>query len=148
MKVVLLTDVKKAGRKGDVVDVAEGYARNYLLPKKLAAFANEAVLKTMAQEKKQSEKKADMGLKQMRGIASRLSGMGLFFSLPAATGGRLYAALKDSEILARIKELEPWLPEGALIKDYQPIKTVGEYGAKLKFSKYEASVKITVTAKE
>ena len=67
---------------------------------------------------------------------------------PAARGGKLYAGLKDSEILARIKQLEPGFPEGANIEDYQSIKTVGEHRIKLKFSKYGASVKITVTAKE
>ena len=148
MKVVLLTDIKKAGRRGDIVDVAEGYARNYLLPKRLAAIANETVLKNIAGEKERRENKANLQIKEMQEVASRLAHNGLFFSVPAARGGKLYAGLKDSEILARIKQLEPGFPEGANIEDYQSIKTVGEHRIKLKFSKYGASVKITVTAKE
>jgi len=147
MKVVLLSDVRKIGKKGNVVDVAEGYARNYLIPERLAHFADELTLKTIADQKRQSEKKVGLEIQQMRAIAGRLAGKVLDFFVPAASSGKLYAALKDSEILARIKRLEPGLPNRVEIQDFESIKTTGEHTVKVKFSNLEISIKIFVMVK-
>lgn len=146
MRVVLLFDLKRVGKKGEVVEVAGGYGKHYLIPKKLAEFADESTVKAITDQKIQSQKKAASDRKEIHSIADRLTGKVLNFSLPAAPGGRLYAALKDSEILARIKQLEPGLPTGSRLEDFEPIKTAGEHIIRLEFLSLETVIKVSVTA--
>jgi len=98
MKVILLEDVKGSGKKGQAVSVAEGYARNFLIPKKLAIEATEANMKGLAQERKRREEKRAADLVQAQEYAGLLKDLEI--KVPAKTGGgqKLFGAVTNKDI--------------------------------------------------
>jgi large subunit ribosomal protein L9 len=104
MKVVLLKDVKGLGEIGKVLEVARGYARNYLLPRKLAKFASSWELAEIRTKEAKTEKQSQKAKNLSKTLAAELSGQAFEFVLPADSAGHLYAGLKESEIFAKIRE--------------------------------------------
>lgn len=127
MKIILLKDIKNTARQGDILEVADGYARNYLFPKELASLATPEAIKKVESLGNRLKAQAETTKKEALHAANKLQEKTLVLALPADKKGNLYAGLKESEILARIRKsaAEP-LPQAKLV-DYSPIKIVGEH---------------------
>jgi large subunit ribosomal protein L9 len=98
MKVVLTQDMQKLGRAGDVKKVADGYARNYLIPQGLAIAATPAALKKVDEIKRRVAKEQERLVAEMSGLAGRINGLTLTFHARAAETGKLYGSITPADI--------------------------------------------------
>ncbi|MFZ5649736.1 MAG: 50S ribosomal protein L9 [Bacillota bacterium] len=127
MKVVLLQDVKGKGKKGDILTVAEGYARNFLFPRNLAVEASAGKLKELSDQKAAQERKKSKEEDEARLLASRLDGIRVFVKSRVGEGGKLFGAVNNKDIsenLSRQHRIEIDKKK-IILKD--PIKTAGEF---------------------
>lgn len=135
MKIILSKDVKGLGRLGDIVDVSDGYARNFLIRQDFGKAADKISLGQIVKTAEQKQKKIEIASEKSAAAAKRLAGKTFEFFLPADEKGHLYAGLKEPEIIARIKVREPDTPDDAQIVDYSPLKETGEHAITLKNNK-------------
>ncbi len=133
MRVLLLKDVYKLGRAGDVKKVADGYGRNFLLPQGLAALATPGVLKQTERIRGQAEKERNRLNIEMGAIAEQLSELTLNFGVKAGETGRLYGSITSAMIVEGIEQ-----EMGAVIDrrqiEAQPIKTLGVHEVKVRLT--------------
>lgn len=104
MKVILLQDVKSLGKKGDVVDVNDGYARNFVLPKKLGIEANNKNMNDLKLKKANDEKLAQEQLKAARDFAKAMEEEEVVLSIKAGEGGKTFGSISTKEIAQGYKE--------------------------------------------
>ncbi|HTU68986.1 MAG TPA: 50S ribosomal protein L9 [Candidatus Baltobacteraceae bacterium] len=132
MKVILLGDVKALGKKGDVVDVAEGYARNFLLPRNLASEANKGALAAHADQKRAQEKREAQTLAQAKELASKIESMQLDVKAKAGGNGKLFGAVTNADVAhALAKALEVDVDKHK-IEIKSAIKALGSYPVEIK----------------
>jgi large subunit ribosomal protein L9 len=144
MKVILLKDVEKLGQKGDVKEVADGYARNFLIPNKLAVLATKAELVKLEEQKKIEAQKAEEELVHFQEIASQIDGLELEIPAKVSEDGKLFGAVAASQIAEKLKE-KGFEIKKEQIKTGEPIKEIGEYEATVEFPhNLEAEIKIIV----
>lgn len=103
MKVILLQDVKSLGKKGDIVEVSDGYARNKILPGKLGVEANNKNLNDLKLQKKNEEKVAQENLDDAKALAAKLSDKIVTVKIKAGEGGRTFGSVSSKEIAAELK---------------------------------------------
>ena len=103
MKVVLLQDVKSLGKKDDIVNVSDGYARNFLLPKKLAVEATDTKLKEISDKKKVLEKKKAQEMEEAKALAEKLSNIEVVIKTKAGVSGKLFGSITAKDIADIIK---------------------------------------------
>lgn len=103
MKVILLQDVKSLGKKGDIVEVSDGYARNKILPGKLGVEANNKNLNDLKLQKKNEEKVAQENLDEAKALAEKLSDKIVTVKIKAGEGGRTFGSVSSKEIAAELK---------------------------------------------
>ena len=103
MKVILLQDEKKLGKKGDVVEVSEGYARNYVLPKKIGVEATSKNLNDLKQQKANADKVALEQLNDAKALAAVLAEKTVEVKMKAGEGGRAFGSVSSKEIAAECK---------------------------------------------
>ncbi|HEY6411608.1 MAG TPA: 50S ribosomal protein L9 [Ktedonobacteraceae bacterium] len=143
MKVILLQDVDGLGNAGDLKDVANGYARNYLLPRQLAAGATPSLVanrqQRIASEQRKLEKQADHNRQQ----AERLSQVTLTFKARVGTQGRLYGSITSQDIAAGLRDAEGIVVDRRLIDLPDPIRTTGTFIVPVKVAQ-KLQPKITV----
>lgn len=146
MKVLLLEDVRAQGKKGEIIEASDGYARNFLIPRKLAVEANAQIL-TEYKNKKASEahKKAEEK-KAAEAAAALLNGKGIEYQATGGADGRLYAAVTAADISAKIKETYGVDIDKRKLVINDNIKNVGTYNITVKIYP-EISAKMTVTVK-
>lgn len=144
MKIILLKKVNKLGEEGQVRDVAEGYARNFLIPQNLAKPATPELIAQAEKQKKAKAKKAERELQDMQRLASALDGQEIELAEKASASGKLYAAVSTAKIVKNLKELvhddldKKWVKSG-------PIKTLGEHEVVLALPHgLEARIKVAV----
>ncbi|MBI2624324.1 50S ribosomal protein L9 [Candidatus Parcubacteria bacterium] len=148
MKVILLQDIEHLGRKHDVKDVADGYARNFLLPRKLVKIATPASIKEAEKLCEQREAEAEEALKRTEELASRVDGLELRLTEKANETGTFFAAISSTKIAAALTE------QGfAVAKEHvnlaEPIKEPGEYDLTLNLEHgLEAQIKVIAEAGE
>lgn len=148
MRVVLKKDVKGIGRAGQIVDVADGYGRNFLLLRGLALLADAVVMARLTRERAQAEKAAARDAATAEKLAWRLKGKTFVFNLPSGDKGQLFAGLKEKEILLKIRQSEGALPEGAKLVGFQPLRTTGTHEARLRLpNDTDISFQITIHGK-
>ena len=147
MKVILQQDVRGQGKKGQMIDAAEGYARNYLLPRKLAIPATADAINTMNLKEK-ARKAEEARLKaEAQEIAGKLQNCPVKLSAKAGNGGKLFGAVTNKEIsegLASQYQLD--VPKQKIVLD-EPIKAFGTYEVKAKLG-YEVSARFSVSVSE
>lgn len=124
MKVILQQDVKGIGKKGEVKEVADGYARNYLLPRQLAVEATASNLKAHAAQQKSKEKRAQEELAEAKRLADKLAGEKVVISAKAGDGGRLFGAVTNKQIAESLKKKGYDLDRRKIILD-EPIRSLG-----------------------
>ena len=144
MKVILLQDVDNLGKAGDLKEVADGYARNYLLPRRLAAGATPALLanhqQRIASEKRKQEKQEETNRQQ----AERLGNVTLTFKARVGKQGRLYGSITSQDIAAGLRASEGINIDRRLIDLPDPIRAVGTYMVPVKVAT-KLQPKITVS---
>ena len=133
MKVLLLKDVYKLGRAGDVKKVADGYGRNFLLPQGMALLATPGAMKTAEKIRGEATRKRAALNNEMSSVAQVISGMALAFGSKAGETGKLYGSITAQDVVVAIKA-----KTGIEIKrpqvDLQPIRTLGEHKAHVRLT--------------
>ena len=147
MKVILLADVKGKGKIGDVVEVSDGYARNFLIPKKQAAEANPKNLNAL---KEQAAKKARLLANEVdaaKAIAEKLAGVVVKVTAKGGEGGRLFGSVTSTEIVEKLQaQYKIAIEKNKLVID-EPIKSFGTHEVKVKLG-HELSSMIAVEVTE
>jgi len=147
MQVVLLQDVKTLGKAGDVVKANDGYARNFLIPKKMAVEANAANLAKLKQQKAYEAKVAAEELAAARALSDSISGKTIRMTVKAGEGGRLFGAIASKELAQEIEKQLGVAVDKKKIVLPDPIKTLGEHPVSVKLHKdVTAAIKVNVTA--
>lgn len=147
MKVILKADVRGKGKKGQMIEVAEGYARNFLLPKGLAVLATADAMNTMRLQER-AKAKADAEAKAAATeIAEKLKGLQVKVASKGGEGGKLFGAVTGREIAAALKEQHGVdIDSKKLVLD-EPIKSFGSYQVKAKLG-FEISGTVYVIVTE
>ena len=126
MKVILMADVPALGRRGELRDVATGYARNFLLPKKLAVPATPANLQNLEHLKRHRERAESKALEQARAAAEQIAGLTLAVTARASEDGRLYGSVSAQDIVDFLARHQ-LVVEKRRVQLEEPIKALGEY---------------------
>ena len=148
MKVILKSTVDHLGRAGEVKEVATGYARNFLLPRKLAEPATASALKYWEKGKEKRAAVVSAEVKVAKELAEKLSGVNLTFSMPASEEGKLFGSVGKTDVLKSLKAAGYDVPKNS-IRLETALKTTGEHEVELRLQpEVSAKVKVTVSARE
>jgi large subunit ribosomal protein L9 len=133
MKVLLIKDVYKLGRAGDIKKVADGFGRNYLLPQGMAVLATPGALKQVdAIKSKASTHRTELN-KEMGGLAEKLNGMILTFASKAGETGKLYGSITSAMVADELTKKTGATVDRHLV-EFQPIRTLGEFKAHVRLT--------------
>ena len=132
MKVILLSDVKALGKKGDVVDVAEGYARNFLLPRNLVSEANKGALALHADQKRAVEKREAQTLADAKELATKIESTQLAVKAKAGGNGKLFGAVTNADVASAIASTLAVDVDKHKIEIKSQIKALGTYPVEIK----------------
>ena len=133
MKVLLIKDVYKLGRAGDVKKVADGYGRNFLLPQKLAVLATAGALKQTTKIRSQAEIRRTELNSELKDLASHINGVTVVFSAKAGETGKLYGSITTQDVATAIQEKTRYEVKKQQI-DMQPIRNLGEFTAHVRLT--------------
>ena len=131
MKVILREDVEKLGKAGEVVKVADGYGRNYLIPRKLAVLADVRNMKALEHDRRVIETRANKARKSAEATAGRLAAVSLTLPAKAGEEGRLFGAVTSRDI-AEALEKSGVPVDRKTVQLPEPIKQVGDYKVKVR----------------
>ena len=147
MKVILQQDVKGQGKKGQMIEASDGYARNFLLPKKLAVLATAENINTMKQQEKAKKAQEAAEKAEAEATAARLKDITVRITAKAGNGGRLFGSVTSKEIADALKEQHGInIPKTKIVQD-EPIKAFGGYDLKCKLG-YEVTGTLKVMVVE
>lgn len=147
MKVILLKDVRGKGKSGQLVEVSDGYARNYLLPNGLAQLATPDNLNKMRQQDAARRARETEERAEALAIAEKLKGVQVKIPARAGTGGKLFGAVTSKEVSDALQEQYGIAIAKAKIVQDEPIKSFGSYALKCKLG-YEISGTLHVLVTE
>ncbi|MCR4294663.1 MAG: 50S ribosomal protein L9 [Elusimicrobia bacterium] len=148
MKVILRSTVDNLGRPGDVKDVKTGYARNYLLPRKLAEMATESSLKYWEKGKEKRAAVVAADVAAAKELMEKLAGVTLSFSVPASEEGKLFGSIGKADLLKSLKAAGYEVPKNSIHLE-TAIKTTGEHEVSLRLQpEVVAKVKVSVATRE
>lgn len=148
MKVILKQNVASLGYKDDVVEVKDGYGRNYLIPQGLAIVASNAALKQLAENQRQRAHKIAKILEDAKAAAAALEGVKLTITAKASTSGSIYGSVGAAQISEALAKLGHDI-DRKIINLKDAIKVVGVYTATVKFHKeVEQPIEVEVVAEE
>ncbi len=147
MKVILLTDVKGKGKKGQMIEVSDGYARNYMLPRKLAMEATADAINTMRMNDKATQERQARERAEAVAISKQLRELTLVVKAKGGGAGRLFGAVTNAEIAESLKKNANITIDKRKIVIDEPIKNVGTYTVKCKLG-YEIVGQLTVKIEE
>ena len=147
MKVILLTDVKGKGKKGQMIEVSDGYARNYMLPRKLAQEATADAVNTMRMNDKATAERQARERAEAVAISKQLRELTLIVKAKGGGAGRLFGAVTNTEIADALKKNAGITLDKRKIVLDENIKNVGTYTVKAKLG-YEIVGQFTVKIEE
>jgi len=133
MKVMLIKDVYKLGRAGDIKKVADGYGRNFLIPQGLAVLATPGALKQVERIKKQAEVRRAEQNKELEGLAGQIAGVVLTFAAKAGETGKLYGSITTQNVADALQEKTRYEVKRHQI-ELQPIRNLGEFTAAVRLT--------------
>lgn len=149
MKVILKERMKGLGSAGDVVQVADGYARNYLIPRGLAVEATPANLKELERRKQQEAKKQAQEEAEAKEAAARLAGRTITIQAKAGEGGKLFGSITGQDIATALEKEVGVKVDKRKIEVKEPLKALGDYRVPIKLYKnVTAEVIVRVEAEE
>ena len=126
MKVILLEDVKNLGKKGDIVEASDSYARNVLLKKKIAVEANGRTMNDLKLRTANDEKVAAQNLEDAKALAEKLAGMHITLKVKVGEGGKLFGSVSAKEIAEAVKDQLGIEVDRKKIQLGSPIRSTGE----------------------
>jgi len=132
MKVILLQDVAALGRKNDIKEVSDGYGRNFLLPRRLAAAATPAAIAALAAQKTRADRGVETECARHQAIAKKLAGMTLTLKTKIGEKGKAFGSVTAAKICDTLKQ-RGIAVEKEWIALAESIKTVGEHTVEIKF---------------
>ena len=132
MKVVLLQDVKGTGKAGETKDVADGYARNFLLPQKLAQQATRGAQDQVDRQKVTETKREERELAEARALAVRLESAQVVLKLRSGKDGKLFGAVTNADVASALKQQHGITLDRRKIEFEQPVKAMGPGSAQVK----------------
>ena len=145
MKVILVQDVKNLGKKGQAVEVSEGYARNYLVPRGLVVMATDANLRTMEQEQQAKKKRKEREQKEAQALADKIKGMNVIVAAKAGEAGRIFGSVTSADI-ANVLASKGVKIDKRKIELKDPIKVTGTYEVAVRvYQELVTSINVTVT---
>ena len=147
MKVILLQDVRGKGKKGQMLEVSDGYARNFMLPKKLAMEATPDAINTMRMNDKAAAEKAARERAEAMELSKRLREMILVVSAKGGGAGKLFGSVTNQDIAEALKAKTGITLDKRKIVISDPIKNVGTYTVTCKLG-YEINAQLTVKIEE
>lgn len=148
MKAILLQDVKKLGKKGDVIEVSDGYARNFLFPKKLAEEATGNSLHILNTKKENERKQRLAEIEAAQKLATELKGKEIEIIAKAGENGKLFGAITNKDIAAEInKKFNLKIDKKKIVMD--TIKVVGGYNIEVKlYPEVSTKMKVIIVPKQ
>ena len=147
MKIILLQDVKSVGKKGQTVDVSDGYARNFILPKKLGVEATSKNMNDLKLQKAHEEKVAKEQLEDAKALAAKIEALTVETSIKSGKDGRTFGSVSSKEVAVALKEQHGIEIDKKKISLDDPIRTVGTSIVTVKLHR-EVSAKLTVHVRE
>ena len=148
MKVILREDVEKVGRRGDVVNVAPGFGRNYLIPRKMALAVTPTNLKSIEIERQSLKKKLEIERKSFQSLAQKLSQVSLTFTRRAGEKDVIFGSVSSGDVKEALDGLGYDIDKKKILLD-EPIKRLGNFTVLIKISTEDrAEVKIVVAREE
>jgi len=145
MKIILLQDVKSVGKKGDIIDANDGYARNFLIPKKMGVPANAENMNTLKLQKSNEAKVAQEQLEEAQRFAKELETKEVVLAIKAGEGGKTFGSVSSKEIAAAYKEQCGITIDKKKIQLSESIKNFGVYEVKIKLHpKVTGTLKVKV----
>jgi large subunit ribosomal protein L9 len=146
MKVILLEDVKALGKKGEIVNVNDGYARNFILPKKLGLEATGKNLNDLKLQKANQEKVAQELLDEAKALGQKIEAGQIKLSIKMGEGGRAFGSVSSKEIAIAVKEQMGYDIDKQKVQLKDAIKTLGTHNVPVKLHpKVTAELKVIVT---
>lgn len=143
MKIILLKDIKGVGKKFDIKEVSSGYARNFLLPNKLANVADNESLKRLEEKKKTEEKQIEANKIENERIIKEINSKEIKIETKVGDEGQLFESINEQKISDKLKELG-YNIEKSQIKIGSPIKHTGEFLVKITLGDLEGEIKIII----
>ncbi len=147
MKVILLQDIRGKGKKGQMIEASDGYARNFLLPRKMAIEATADNINTMKMNDKAKAEQMAREKAQAQDFAARLKEVTVEIPAKAGTGGRLFGSITSAEVAEALKTQHGISIDKKKIVQDEPIKSFGTFTLKAKLG-YEIVANITVHVSE
>ena len=148
MKIILRKDVEKLGKIGDVVNVKDGYARNYLIPNEFAFVAKISAVRRVELEKVQRANQTEKIIIAATDLANKITDLDLSISMKVGEGNRLYGSVTSQIIATRISEMGYNIEKNHILLE-EPIKALGVYDVKVKLhSEVTTNIKVWVIAEE
>ncbi len=148
MKVILLEKLDKLGNKGDIVEVADGYARNYLIPRKLAIAATPSNLKAWEAEQRLKRSKEEKLKAKAQKLANRINKTTVTINVKVGEEGKLFGAVSSIDILNALREKGIEIEKGMILLE-EPIRGLGKYDVEIRLHpEVRANLKVVVKPKE
>lgn len=132
MKIILLQDEKKLGKKGDIIEASDGYARNYILPKKIGVEATAKNMNDLKLHKANDAKIAQEQLDAAKALAGELESKEIIVKIKAGEGGKAFGSVSTKEIAAALKEQHTLEIDKKKIQLPEPLKNFGSYEVSVK----------------
>ncbi len=147
MKVVLLQDVKSVGKKGELVNVSDGYARNFLFPKNIAKEANAQAMNELKNAEQSKKFKTDTAIAKANEAKAQLEGSVFVMNAKAGQNGKLFGSITAKEISAEIKKQKGIEVDKRKVTLSSDIKTCGVYDVEVKlYTSISAKIQVEVKA--
>lgn len=145
MKVILKQDVKGTGKKGDIIEVSDGYAKNFLLKKELAEQASSVAVNSLKIQKEAEERRKAEEIKEIKALAAKIDKTEIILTIKCGENGKVFGSVTSKEIASRLEDLGYAIDKKKIIlKD--PIKTVGSFPVDIRMME-GVTAKIIITVK-
>lgn len=149
MKVILKTDVNNLGEEGDIVVVAPGYARNFLLPRKMVVLHNAQNLAMLEARRAQIEKAKEEKRKAAASLKEKLNATVITIKMPAGENGKLFGSVSNTTLVEELTKLGMEIERKKVEVPNHVIKTTGEFKVRVRlYGNEEAEVKVSVVAQD
>ena len=146
MKVILLEDVKSLGKKGQLVDVSDGYARNFILAKKLGLEATSKNMNDLKLQKANADKVAQENLEKAQELAKDLEGKVVEVKIKTGEGGKIFGSVSTKEIAAAAKEQIGFTLDKKKMQLEEPIRSLGYHDVPIRLhTKVTGTLRVKVT---
>lgn len=149
MKVILLSDVKSVGKKGEVVEVSDGYGQNFLIPRKLAASATDGAVKRRTKELADQSSKKARELEVARALAEKLGSKPLVIKVKVGDGGKLFGSVTSADVVKALKDEFGQSVDKKKVDLPKPIRELGEHQVKARLYKgVQAVLRVSVQSED